>query len=376
MYKDKIDVFLPPFAPLQTFSVAEFQQRVDWGITATGVQDIWSKTKGEGAIVFVLDTGIDKKHSDLQCNILGGVNFTSDDFADWQDRNGHGTHVAGIIGACANQWGIVGVAPEAQIFACKVLADNGSGSTNWIARAIDFVISFKTDRKKIINLSLGANSESVGLKLACDKAHRANIPVIAAAGNDGTRVGRICYPALHDSTIAVAAYKKGNKISAFSQRGEKIDIAAPGEDIFSTTPNESYASFSGTSMATPFVSGVVALMLSLEPNLSVEDIRMLLVSSAIDVGEFGKDNQSGWGLIDPNNTIQPEPEASKPKPKPVETEEKYSVLEVLKMIYKSKRAIQRKRKSEVIELAKALNHPYQNKSSRILDDEIWAIISN
>lgn len=379
MYNDIIDIQLPPFEAEQSYSVADFQQIVDWGLRANGIEDLHEKSKGKGVIVFVLDTGMDKNHSDLQCNILGGKNFTdTGNYADWQDKHGHGTHVAGIIGACANEWGVIGVVPESKIFACKVLGDNGSGSSNWITNAINFACEFQTDKRKIINLSLGSNKPTESQRKAIGKANKLNIPVVCAAGNSGDVTGQLIYPAGFPESIAVGAYGKDFEVSDFSQRGEGLDVCAPGESIISTIINEQYGIKSGTSMAAPFVSGVIALMLSIEPNLIIEEIRKLLVSTAIDAGETGVDNEYGWGLINPKvllemkTPIEPRPIV---EPKPEQPEPKYTVLDVLRMIYKSKRAIQKKRKSEVVEICKVLNIDYKGKNSRTLDNEVWAIIN-
>lgn len=285
-------------------------QVMDWGIKALHVYDIWKETRGAGIKVAVLDTGI-IDHPDLKINIKGGVNFTSDNRKDYTDRVGHGTHCAGIIAAADNEIGVVGVAPMAEIYAVKVLGDDGSGSFDMIVKGIEWAIKHNMD---IISMSLGCRASSEELHKAIKKAHKHNITIVAAAGNEGDENpdNDMSYPARYPETIAVGSVNKYFKRSWFSSDGEELDIMAPGQDIYSTYLDNKYAILSGTSMATPFVTGVVALLLSKHKNTkdnktpvdTPAKIREHLIRTADDAGEIGRDNFYGYGIISPKKFLE------------------------------------------------------------------------
>lgn len=287
------------------------KQVMDWGLKTLRVHETWKESQGEGVKVAVLDTGI-IHHPDLKDNIKGAVNFTSSDRNDYEDRQGHGTHVAGIIAAVNNKFGIVGVSPKADLYGVKVLGDNGSGSYQMIADGIDWAIENKMD---VISMSLGSNYPSDLLHSAIKKAYDNNITIIAAAGNDGDTYDDddIDYPGRYEETIAVGSINKYLKRSWFSSDGKELDIMAPGQDIYSTYLKDDYAILSGTSMATPFITGVVALMISKHrkngdknktPVDTPDRIREHLVRTADDAGEVGKDNFYGYGIVSPQKLLK------------------------------------------------------------------------
>ncbi|RHW36117.1 peptidase S8/S53 subtilisin kexin sedolisin [Lysinibacillus yapensis] len=269
-------------------------QTQDWGIQRINAPKTWSGgVTGKGANVAVIDTGV-ASHEDLV--IAGGVSFT-DYTSSYQDDNGHGTHVAGIIGAENNIIGTVGVAPDANVYAVKALDADGSGYVSDIIAGIDWSITNKMD---IINLSLGLSGESLALKDVVNKAYNAGILVVAAAGNSGTADGSgdtVNYPARYDSTIAVGATNNLDARAFFSSTGTAVDVAAPGESILSTYIGNQYVYMSGTSMAAPYVAGNLALLKQTYPTLSASDLRKKLESSAVDLGLAGKDTFFGYGLI-------------------------------------------------------------------------------
>lgn len=286
------------------------KQIMDWGVKALKVYEIWKESRGEGVNVAVLDTGI-AKHPDLDMNIKGGINFSSTNEKDYADRAGHGTHVAGIIGGIDNEEGIIGVAPKVNMYAVKVLGDNGGGSFQSVTEGIEWAIENNMD---IITMSLGSNSPSNIVHEAIKKAYKNNITVVAAAGNDGdTNLDNdIDYPAKYPEAIAVGAINKYYKRSWFSSDGKELEIMAPGEDIYSTYLEKNYAILSGTSMATPFITGVLALLISKHKNKkdnktsidTPERIREHLLRTADDKGEIGKDNFYGYGLVNPLNFMK------------------------------------------------------------------------
>jgi len=296
---------LPPFQVRRQMTA--LSETIDWGLQAFGVPQVWAKTRGGGVRVAVLDTGIDANHPDLKGAVVAMRDF-SGSLEGAVDRQGHGTHVAGTIAARQNQQGVVGVAPQCQLLVGKVLGDDGAGSEQSVAAGIHWAVSQRAD---IISMSLGSSRASRRIGEAVEAANRAGVFLITAAGNEG-RPDSINFPARRRETIAVAATNRSGQATSFSSRGPQVDIAAPGEDILSTWPGGRYARLSGTSMATPFVSGVVALLLAAErrpraPALrDVKWLREQLARTAVDAGPPGKDNALGWGLIDPGTLLASE----------------------------------------------------------------------
>lgn len=276
--------------------VQSLEQKIDWGVNVIQAPMLWGTTKGEGLKVAVLDTGFDKSHPDLVGNIRGGANFTTSNQEDWQDRQGHGSHCAGIIGAVDNSIGVIGVAPAVELYGVKVLGDNGSGNIEWIIRGIDWCIQQGID---IISMSLGCGTNpGPSLHDAIKRARAAGIIVVAASGNEATQCG---WPAAYPEVIAVGAVDPAFDKASFSNFGKEVDVAAPGVNIYSTYMNSSYAKLSGTSMATPMVSGAVALIQSLCRSMGVkgtpEKILEMLDTRSVDLGEKGKDQDFGAGML-------------------------------------------------------------------------------
>jgi hypothetical protein len=203
---------------------------------------------------------------------------------------------------------MVGVAPEAKSISVKALAKNGSGSYFGLAEALDYAIEMKPD---VVSMSLGGSAPSAILEDRIKTLYELNIPVVCAAGNTGS--GGVNWPAAYDETIAVAAYDKYGNVANFSSKGEKVEWAAPGVNIYSTFLNNGYASLSGTSMACPFITGVICLMLAkhrkqeeatgMNDCKTVEQIREHLLKYTKDKGEVGRDNSWGYGVIDVEKLI-------------------------------------------------------------------------
>ena len=272
------------------------EQKVDWGVSLVQAPALWQITKGEGIKVAVLDTGVDYNHPDLSPNFKMGRNFATSNANDYMDRQGHGTHCAGIIAGSDNDFGIVGVAPKADLYAAKVLADNGTGSIKPIINAIDWAISQQVD---IISMSLGTASDpGRGLHDAIKRAHAAGIIMVAATGNESTHCG---WPAAYDEVIAVGAIDQAMQKAKFSNFGDEVDVTAPGVNILSTYLNNSYAKLSGTSMATPMVAGVIALILSFCRKQGIkatpQQIMEMIKTRSVDLGQQGHDDYFGNGLI-------------------------------------------------------------------------------
>lgn len=246
-------------------------QEVPWGIERIEARRVWRKTSGAGVKVAVVDTGISTQHPAFQTNYRGGVNILSPMFPP-EDYNGHGTHVAGIIGGNALDIGVVGVAPNCSLYAVKAFNRKGSANLSDLLTAINWCIENKMN---IINMSFGMEKLSEALKQAIQIAYAKGIIMVAATGNKGLK-GHVDFPARYEETIAVTSVSPQDIMSSFSNQGNRMDLAAPGEKILSAWLNQSKKEMSGTSMAVPHVSGTIALMLSISSKLSPEEIRSIL----------------------------------------------------------------------------------------------------
>ena len=284
-----IELSAPPFSNTQ-------EETPSWGLerifeSDTYPFDYWNETDGTGVKVAVLDSGIDGSHEDL--HVAGGYNTITDDPYD-VDLNGHGTHVAGIIAGLYNDVGIVGVAPAVELYSLVVLDEEGEGSSINLIEAIEWVVD---NNIPIVNMSLGMSESSTALENAINEAHALGHIFIGAAGNDGESGGsdNMSYPAKYANVIAVGATDDDDTRASYSSYGPALDIMAPGTSIRSTFPNDQYGYSSGTSMAAPFVSGVIALMLQKNSSLSQDDILSLLTNNAEDLGLSS--NEQGAGLL-------------------------------------------------------------------------------
>ena len=266
-----------------------------WGIFAIGADRIWTTTTGKGITVAVVDSG-SGPHPDLVENLLPGRSFygsvEAQEGADI-DTSGHGSHVAGIIAAVANNGiGGSGVAPNAKILPIKVLDQAGQGDARDVAAGVRYAAD---NGAKVINLSLGGATESSSLTQAISYANDKGALVVAAAGNGGA-ADKPKWPASLDLTIAVTAVDPANNATSFDQRGDYIDIAAPGANVVSTAKGD-YVTLSGTSMAAGFVAGAAALLFAAEPRVTNAQVRDILLRTATDIGEPGRDLTFGVGLI-------------------------------------------------------------------------------
>lgn len=287
---------LPPYKVDFANAPLSADDSVDWAVAAYGIPALWKQTRGAGVTVAVVDTGI-APHYALKEAVSEYRNFSAD--SDQYDSTGHGTHVAGTIGARSGQ--AKGIAPECTLISCKVLGHSGMGSNAAVADAVRWATEAKVD---IISMSLGSDRPDAQVQAAIKAAHAAGIIVVCAAGNDG---GGVNYPAAFAETIAVGAVDKNNNLCEFSSRGKEIAVAAPGAQITSTWLNDGYATVSGTSMAAPFVAGVLALYVAEEKQdgRKVDHARAIkaLAGTCRDAGEPGKDPQYGWGLLDPHKML-------------------------------------------------------------------------
>lgn len=220
---------------------------VPWGVESLGGERLWKRGKGNGVKVAVIDTGIFRSHIDLKSRVKGGIHFVKG------KMNGHGTHVAGTIAAAMNHYGIVGVAPEADLYDVRVFSADGTATLANIMKGIDWSIQ---NNMQVINMSFGMPDYSKSLDLMVRKASAKGIIMVASAGNSG---GAVEYPARYANVIGVGAVNQQGKLADFSSRGKGMDRSAPGVEIYSTWLKNGYRTLEGTSMAAPHISGLMAL---------------------------------------------------------------------------------------------------------------------
>lgn len=279
-------------------------QTVPWGVTKIHADPVSRGThSGKGVKVAVVDTGIwlstttGTIHPDLAAAFRGGYDFVNGDNGPWDDH-GHGTHVAGIIAATDNAAGVVGVAPGVSLYALKVFDAMGSGYQSDFIAALDWCIEHGIG---IVNYSGGGPCGWTSMQEACERARAAGITIVAAAGNDA---GPLLCPAAYSSVISVGSTGKTDGQSWFSNFGEGLDVSAPGEDILSTVPGSpgAYAFMSGTSMATPHVTGAAAL-LAARSVTHPDIVQEYLQATALDLGAPGHDPDFGHGRVDAEGTL-------------------------------------------------------------------------
>jgi thermitase len=317
-------------------------------LTAMQIPDAWDITRGSGALVAVIDTGVDTIHPDLSGALwnnpgetgldangndkrTNGIDDDNDGYVDdWQgwnfvagtnnpgDDNGHGTHITSIIaGRMDNNLGITGVAPQAQVMALKALDAGGHGTYASVAEAIFYAVDHGA---RIINLGFGGTDSSQVLLNATNYAFDHDVLVIAAGGNTGDDT--VFYPAANPDVIGVSALDGNLDPAVFSSYGDHISLSAPGVNVYGTLPGSQYGPLSGTSMSAAEVSGVTALLASLPKFATAASIREALIGAAYDLGTPGWDAHYGYGLVHaldamnyvpgqmPTPTASPTPDAS------------------------------------------------------------------
>lgn len=245
--------------------------------------------------VCIIDTGYNLGHPDLPGTNDGvtGIGNNSAVGNWYNDGNGHGTHVAGTIAAYDNSEGVIGVYPGASLHIVKIFNDNGDWTyASDIITAIDQCQDAGAD---VVNMSLGGSGSSSAEASAMQGFTDDNMLLVAAAGNAGN--SSLSYPASYDAVVSVAAVDSGKNRASYSQYNSQVEIAGPGSSVYSTYPDSTYATLSGTSMATPHVAGAAALVWSFHPQCSATQIRNALNATAEDRGSSGRDNQYGYGIV-------------------------------------------------------------------------------
>ncbi len=272
----------------------------------------WEITRGKANIkIAIIDSGIDLNHPDLKSKIVSGTNIVSPG-SQPMDDNGHGTHVAGIAAAATDSsMGISGVAPGCSLMPVKALK-NGAGTDIDIAEGIVWAADHGAD---VINISIGLYTKSTAMERAVKYAINKNVVVVSSAGND-SKNSTIHLPSMIKGVIEVSATTKQDKFASFSNYGQQISVSAPGDNIYSTMPTynvtltseaggkKGYGTLSGTSMASPMVAGLAALLKSQNKALTPQQIKTKIEASALDLGKKGYDSYFGNGRIDLLKTLK------------------------------------------------------------------------
>jgi len=278
------------------YGVDAIAARSVWDADYDGVIDAGAPT-GENVTICIIDSGIQRSHEDFQnVNIIGGYP------AGWDtDNYGHGTHVAGTIAAMNNTLGVVGVTPgTVSLYIVKVFGDTGTWT--YSSTLVDAAYKCRDAGAKVISMSLeGANFSSIENYVFNQLYNDYGILSVAAAGNSGGTA--YSYPASYDAVISVGAVDQNNAVASFSRTNDKVELTAPGVNIYSTFKN-TYANMSGTSMATPHVTAAAALVWSANPSWTNAQIRQALTGSALDLGTAGRDNAYGFGVIQAQKALQ------------------------------------------------------------------------
>jgi len=323
----RVEYVEPNYIASALVNDTEFERQ--WGLNNTGQQtcnttgdicvegasdadvdapEAWIVTTGSPEVkIAILDSGIDQDHPDLMDKVDVNVEFTDSETSN--DLYGHGTHVAGIAAADTNnEIGVAGVGYESTLMNVKVLGDTGYGAYSWIAEGIIWAADNGAD---VINLSLGGPRKSTTLESAVDYAWGQGVVIVAAAGNSSNPSKT--YPGYYDKCIAVAATNNNDVKASFSSYGSWVDVAAPGENVYSTFPNhpfylqtvygrsQNYDFGNGTSMSTPFVAGIAALVWAENPTLSNQDVRNKIEQTADAV--VGTGSYWTWGRVNACNAV-------------------------------------------------------------------------
>jgi subtilisin family serine protease len=321
--------------PLKTKGrLTKKETRLTYGLELIKAPEAWSRgLEGENVVVGIIDSGIDHSHPDLEGKIILHQDFTKDGHTN--DRNGHGTHVAGTIAGGNASGTQIGVAPKAKLMIAKVFDDRGSTSMATLLKAMEWMLNpdgdpSTSDAPRVVNNSWGANSQFIlGFRNIVQTWRRFQIFPNFAAGNSGPRWMSTGAPARYPFSYAVGAVDESAKVTSFSSRGpslwlrgwqteeslpwyerwmptlyKKPEISAPGHQVLSALPGGKYGRFSGTSMAAPHIAGVIALMLQANPQLSVDQIEEILNKTTHSLRGEGRNNATGHGLVQANHAVQ------------------------------------------------------------------------
>ena len=293
--------FVEPNLQLQGSSIpSDSYYSKQWGAKKINLPEAWDTTTGESSIVVaVVDSGVDTNHPEFKGRIIKPYDISTGKKSII--GTSHGTHVAGIIGAAMDKKGVVGTASNISLMPINIFKGSEASMFNFI-QGIQYAVDNGAD---IINLSLYTTYYSATMDTAIQYAHSKGILLVSAVGNDGSAT--TAYPAALENVIAVSATNQDDSFAKYSNRGGYVDISAPGTDIISTDTDGKYLTMTGTSMATPYISGVSALILSKNPYLSPDEVESILTKSSKELGSKGKDDYFGYGRVDAAAAIKQTP---------------------------------------------------------------------
>jgi len=308
--------------PVHSDTATDPRRNEQWALDRVNFEGAWLTTNGTGETVAVVDTGVQQSHVDLSGQVQNGQYFLHDPNGNalegpggTTDDNSHGTHVAGIIAAVADNapvpLGIAGAAPGVKILPVKVLDSNGNGFASDVANGITWAANHNAN---VINLSLGGGPSSAEQTAIQYARNTKGVVVVAAAGNDGQNGNTVSYPGNFPEVIAVGATTSSNAVAYYSTSCPYVDLAAPGGEpsgnssvsVLSTVPPDTYGLKAGTSMATPYVAAAAALVHKAHATYTPVQVCTQLIRTALDLAPAGKDNSSGYGLIRPDLAVDVE----------------------------------------------------------------------
>jgi subtilisin len=298
--KSRNPIYPPSVNPAQPKATGQ----LPWGISRVNAPAAWKTSMGSGVKVAVIDTGIDYNHAALAANVKGGFNAVDEKNPDnFMDDQGHGSHVSGTIagvyngGSGAGGSGVIGVAPKASLYGVKVLDAEGGGSYSTIIAGIEWAVK---NKMQVANMSLGAPEGTDALHQAIIAAKKAGLVIMAAAGNDSG--GPVGFPAAYPETICISASNDKDAFASFSSKGPQVNFIAPGEDILSVKLGGGYISHSGTSMATPHMTGLGALAVASGAR-GFAAVKKALMNAAAPLPGLADDEQ-GYGLVDAAKVVR------------------------------------------------------------------------
>jgi type VII secretion-associated serine protease mycosin len=269
----------------------------EWHLRNLDIARVHQISQGEGVIVAVIDNGINGNHPDLAGNVLQGVGLLPGHPTNgWEDIDDHGTGMAGIIAGHGHAGGdgILGIAPKAKILPVQVLVGENGGDAGVLATAVEAAVQHGV---QVISISLSEPS-TTALRTAIERATQAGIVVVAAVGNK-PKVSTVRYPARYDGVVAVGATDRDGNHADIAVTGPQVLVSAPGVDIETTGSGNGYGHGTGTSESTAITAGVVALIRSKFPDLSATEVIHRLTATATDKGPKGRDDQYGYGIVNP-----------------------------------------------------------------------------
>lgn len=293
---------LPIVETLQVMTAAP--PPIPYGVKMIGAELEWPETQGGGVKVCVVDTGA-PQHPDIK--LAGYADFTGE---GPEDRRGHAIHVCGILAADGK---IKGVAPKVELFTAKVFRQTGGAQRDWIVRALDWA---RTNGMNVVNMSLGGPSPDAEVEKACRRCYDAGILLVTSAGNFGLDFPRM-YPAEYDTCLSVSAVDVEKQHADFSSRGEGVELAAAGVEVYSTWLNGLYALQCGTSMASPHIAGAAAIMIAkyrlrFGKDPAPGELRTMMAIYAEDLGPRGRDRKYGFGVFSFGRITDGQPAPDRP----------------------------------------------------------------